>query len=370
MLSPSITEEALEWIQGRIAGGKVSWAKVATLASHHLVTPALYTAFRNLKTDPGIPEDFEAYLEGMHYLNTERNRSILAEVTLVTEVLNSHGVEPVLLKGVGSLVTGLYPDRGDRVIADIDLLVSAGQFESTLSALSRAGFRSIPKLGKEGDKLWNSPYPGHHAPGLIRPDGPCVVEVHHSLWSSLEFRGVEPEDVIDESKPIELAQLRARIPADWHRFLHTIIHSQISHRHFNYGSMILRELWDSSLMMERFSALDLKKVEMSVDKAGYSRAYLAYLDWMQRFFCGLPVGSYRVPITYRFRQEARLRVGLYRSIENLLLFSLQGLRNFARRVQLKHLSWGRLPSFLWVRLKSERWRKLSRNAVVRAIRRN
>ena len=85
----------------------VSWEGLIAAASHHFVTPALSWC---LRAEPALPGAVRRYLEVIAALNRERNAIIHETLVSSLQALNAGGISPVLLKGIASLASGLYPD--------------------------------------------------------------------------------------------------------------------------------------------------------------------------------------------------------------------------------------------------------------------
>ena len=57
-------------------------------------------------------------------INRERNKLIIDQAKEINKLLLMHNIKPIFLKGMAALVEGIYNDIGERMISDIDLIVS------------------------------------------------------------------------------------------------------------------------------------------------------------------------------------------------------------------------------------------------------
>ena len=129
-----------EPLREKLGSGAVPWESLAEAASHHFVSPALYWALGRKQLLSIIPADLCRYLEALYEANTARNRRLVAIAMEITGRLNEAHVEPVLLKGTGNIVAGLYSSPGMRYIGDIDLLVPEERLSDCVRKLQASGY--------------------------------------------------------------------------------------------------------------------------------------------------------------------------------------------------------------------------------------
>ncbi len=109
------------WAQTQNAGW--DWEQLFATASEDSVLPAVYGCTRDLALNESLPRPVVDFLSSVESLNAERNDAILREVNLAVRLLNETGIQPILLKGLAYLVTGVYPTPAARYLADADLLI-------------------------------------------------------------------------------------------------------------------------------------------------------------------------------------------------------------------------------------------------------
>jgi hypothetical protein len=135
---------------------------IVRLASDPLANPAIRRAVEGIAA---IPDDVKAYFRSIYDMNARRNATILDGLAAALARLQDVGIEPVLLKGAASLVSGLYDDPVKRILSDIDLLISSRQIKSAEAALRPLGYTDLPSAGP---RPWVKSQ-HRHIPPLVPP---------------------------------------------------------------------------------------------------------------------------------------------------------------------------------------------------------
>lgn len=262
----------------QLAGGRISWEQLVAVSSRHLVTPALYTAFRRHGVLPLLPPDLSGYLESMHALNLGRNQNIIRQAQRISELLSGHGLEPVFLKGAGRLLQGLYPDYGDRIMVDMDLLIPEPDTGKAFQLLCDAGYAPQPGISREDYKRH------HHLPGLYHPGEVAFVELHREPVIRRYRKFLPAEAVIARKLPIP--GMQAWVPAPYDQMLHLFLHDHLAPRQSLYGSVMLKGLYDYVLLSRE------AKQDMIPDVPGFPiRKYHKWRAFAQRIMHEEPPGS-------------------------------------------------------------------------------
>ncbi|MDX2169436.1 MAG: nucleotidyltransferase family protein [Deltaproteobacteria bacterium] len=224
----------------------VSWEGLIAAAGHHLVTPALAWCLRD---DAALPAPVRQYLETVATLNRQRN-VLLHEVLLAClRPLNAAGITPVLLKGIASLESRLYPEAGLRVLADIDLLVPLAEAKAAYAHLLHAGLQPAGLGTREvyGERF-------HHLPALRHVASGITVEVHRRVLTEA-YDGLVPAAVaLQCSTPLRIDDCAARLLSPTDRFAHALAHTQLQDGNFARGTPELRQLLELALLASRFGA--------------------------------------------------------------------------------------------------------------------
>lgn len=258
LLSPFTPPAELHRLRAAAGAGTIDWVAAATCANRHSLAPALHSALAARGFSDLIPEQFRAYLEEIHRLNRARNAALLDQLLEVIALLNRAGIEPVILKGGAALLTGLYPDPGDRFLLDLDLLVAEGEVDAATAALEGAGYRVPAELDEvlAGYRLIR------HAPPLVKAGAPASVELHRRLVDCA-LPGLNTPEVLPRSLPAPglPAGAAARVLAPTDALLFCFAHSEIDHGHHRKGVIDLRQLVEFLTLAGRHrTRLDLERL--------------------------------------------------------------------------------------------------------------
>ena len=118
----------------------IDWEELFRLADGYLVLPALYLGLKRDGCLKFLDQEARDFLETIHVFNCEHNQKLKVEALRVIRKLNSQSIEPILLKGIAGLFTGLHEDDGERIIGDIDLLVDQFELEKVVKLLMDCGY--------------------------------------------------------------------------------------------------------------------------------------------------------------------------------------------------------------------------------------
>ena len=159
-----------ECLQGKLPARKIDWMSVIELANNSLTTPALKDfAYQFSKA---VPADVQAYLTEIHGRNRVRNERLAKQLVEAIAALNSVNITPTLIKGAAMLVSTDALKTGNRIMADLDILVAPEQIKSALNCLSQLGY-SV----STGDPV----DPRIHFVTVQRPDDVGQIDLHRRL---------------------------------------------------------------------------------------------------------------------------------------------------------------------------------------------
>ena len=100
--------------------------------------------------------------------NIDRNLQIIEQINELNTLLSQNGVNPIFIKGAGNLIQGLYKDPGERMIGDIDFLVSKSEYDLSAKILLEHNYKTVSSLG------YNFPNFKHH-PRICNDDHIAAV---------------------------------------------------------------------------------------------------------------------------------------------------------------------------------------------------
>lgn len=239
-------------------------ALVEMAVSHGLLS-ALYALFRRNQLIDLFPEGLSGFMEQTYALNKEKNRRILEQVKEIGEAFDTHGIHLVLMKGAGYLIEGLYADPAERIMTDIDLLVSERDWPEASAVLEEMGYYH-PEAVLKGD------YGDHrHLPPFVHPEKEVPVELHRNpLHGDFDW-ALPTEDVMNDS--IVMGKVPIRIMSPAHQQVMQFMHE----RHHTRGKLssigTLRGMYDFYLLAKRKTP-----EKKDILKKNWQNRYLQYAE--------------------------------------------------------------------------------------------
>jgi hypothetical protein len=212
-----------------------SWEHFVHMGSSHLVLPALYVKFRNSHLLPHLPEDLVTHLHRLYELNSERNKQLKTQIEWLVNLLRTAGIKPVFLKGAGVLMDGLYPDPGERILADIDCMVRETEVEKSVSLLKSEGYIPRPYHPASLPMM-------HHYPALFKPHEPAPIEMHHIPVGRRQLKYIDMNELksylfgSEEASPLTLRTED--------QVMINVIHALLKNRGQYYANLSLRNVYE------------------------------------------------------------------------------------------------------------------------------
>jgi Uncharacterised nucleotidyltransferase len=252
-----------------------SWDALFAAASAEALLPSLSGFLREMDLAEGLGVPITGFLAAVECSNRERNERITGELKSAVALLNQVGIEPVVLKGLAYLATGVYKDTGARYLIDIDLLLAEDEVGAASGILARNGFVVD---GQDPFRDFR-----HHLAPLRRP-GSVWIELHHCLGLGRCKELLPASEVIARSVPYDLDGLKVRVPCPEHLLVHLIMHSQIRHPYNERIWPPLRAVADLVLLTRRFGPeLPWDAIVNRFSASGYYRLLVLHLLDVKKF---------------------------------------------------------------------------------------
>ena len=278
---PGFGKEIIQLIES----DSINWQDFVGLCSGHLILPVIYLKFQAHDIIVHLPEELTEFLKEIHELNLSRNEQILKQLNEITDILNENEIYPTLLKGVGYLVDKLYSNLGERMMGDIDLLVSEEDYLPAAKILESDGYSMTIESYVDVKSL-------KHYPRLSKNGVPASVEIHR-LPVPQEFTKWYNTEIIDKEKRSINVDASCFVLSDNHKAIHNFIHSQLSNKGDAYGIVSFRAIYDLYLLSKRIS------ISQTISLIQYKRKAIAYFVFAGRAL-GLPKRFYvEEPISAR-----------------------------------------------------------------------
>ncbi|MGQ8336612.1 nucleotidyltransferase family protein [Sunxiuqinia sp. A32] len=274
--------------------GLIDWERFVFICSNHLILPTVYLKFQTNGILDHIPEELTLHLKEMYQLNLSRNSEIEKQLKEIVESLNKNGIMPILLKGAANLMDGLYRDKGERMMSDIDLLVEEEDYVKSAEILRNIGYMVAEEASE-----WVDIHKAKHYPRLFRKD--CVADVEiHRIPVDRSYIGWFNSEIINQEKGEISSLLGCFVESDLHKIIHNFIHCQLVDEGFLTGIVSLRDVYDLYLLSKR---CPLERAIPSIKPKQKAIAYFAYVGMMlglNKSFYSKRNLSYRVLMSRHF----------------------------------------------------------------------
>ena len=225
-------------IEKELKSQNIDWESVVKVSTSHYVFPALYCNLKKARFLHYLPEDLVEYMKHITDLNRERNEQIIEQAKEINQLLISNNITPIFLKGTGNLLEGLYDDIAERMVGDIDFIVSKNDYLNTIQILKK----DLYKSEKEDDITTFK-----HYPRLIKKNRIAAVEIHKELIIE-KYANEFNYNLIRE----EIQSLNGYTVMSYTDQLSlSIIAKQINDNGFHYKNIALRNAYDVFLLSKK-----------------------------------------------------------------------------------------------------------------------
>lgn len=227
-----------------ISSGSVDWDKVVQISTSQYVFPALYINLKRANLLSYLSEELVNYMDHITSLNRERNLEIIQQAKELNSELKKNGIDPIFLKGTGFLLQNFYHDPGERMVGDIDFLVSKQDYHRTISALNEIGYDFVAKTE------YHFPAYKHH-PRLQLESRIAAVEIHHEMTID-EYAKEFNYEFIEEHCQITN---NYKVLSYEDQLILTGIAKQINDNGYELNTMSLRNGYDIMLLSNKVDTL-------------------------------------------------------------------------------------------------------------------
>lgn len=335
----------------------IDWPFLIRLSGTQLISPTLYV---RLSTHPDfeiIPRDAQDFLEATYTLNKHRNEAIRAQTMALLRLLNTAGIQPMLLKGAANILGNLYIDPAERITADIDFYVKKREAADTIGLLKKHGYfeQMIPRYDK---KRFAEQH--HHFPSLEHPEYITRIELHRELSPQRVPPVVTAAEMYASAQTYYIEDTKFLIPSSEMRVLHNIVNIQLQDWGFTYKFINLRQLYDFILLNRKSpDNIHWQKIQrhfFSFNLEEVPKTYLLLAEELLGF--QTPSNIIFSPYTKRWLASAKRRINLPR----LFRYQLYASKLKSKYYKLFDLKW-----YLF-KLKHRRFKKAMYNETKKDLR--
>jgi len=246
-LTISLEDKNKHAIEKQLRSNSLNWDSVVKISTTHYVFPALYSNLKRLYFLQYLPHELVNYMEYITNINRKRNEKIIEQAKKINNLLLTNNITPIFIKGTGNLLAGLYKDLAERMVGDIDFLISKDDYPKAITILKEFGYSYATKL------KYKNHFPSQrHYRRLIKDNSIAAVEIHNKCLNDkyhneFNYRFLEKDSqIINEVTVLSYAN----------KLNFSIIANQINDSGFYYKTITLRNAYDVFLLSKKTNASD------------------------------------------------------------------------------------------------------------------
>lgn len=245
ILSFDVSKDALE---KTLKNDNFDWDNIVVEGSKHLVLPAIYCQLKKKQLTHLLPQELDVYLKDITTLNKNRNTEVIKQINVLSELLNTHNIDHVFLKGAALISGNYYENISERMLGDIDILIPQQQLDEAFKLLNNNSYYPIDQT--LGDDFFEH----KHLPRLKTDTYICAVELHRKLFVSHKEKNLSTSSIL-ASKDIVNG---ISIPSAKHLLHHNILNYQINDHGKLYNSISFRPAYDTIVLLTKCKASAIK----------------------------------------------------------------------------------------------------------------
>jgi len=232
-------------VEETLQSNTVDWDEVVKLSTAHYVFPALYCNLKRASFLSYLPEDLVEYMKYITALNRERNEKIIAQAKELNTLLLKNHITPIFLKGTANLLDNLYEDIAERMLGDIDFIISDESYNQTVMILSKNQYNYK-------NSLLDDLGLGKHHPRMTHKNKIAAVEVHFRIVNIPYDHYLNYNTI---KKNLQKTKDQVLILSDINQILHTVFNKQTNDRGYWMKTISLRNYYDLFLLSKKTNTL-------------------------------------------------------------------------------------------------------------------
>jgi hypothetical protein len=233
----------LEIVKNQLEKNIINWDSIVKVSTNHYVFPALYCNLKKANLLGFLPSDLVEYMQHITKLNRKRNQEIIKQVKELNELLLINNITPIYLKGVGFIFQNFYDDIAERMIADIDFIVSKNDYLKTITVIKEFGYSKVEKFKHHSPSF-------KHYPRLQKEGCFAAIEIHKEVLIE-KFSGEFNYDIIQnksqKSNNITVLSYDNQLAL-------SILSNQINDDGFYIKNLTLKHAYDAYLLSKKTNA--------------------------------------------------------------------------------------------------------------------
>ena len=214
------------------------WNNLIYFASSHLILPAFLSSIKSKKLNNYVPKDLISYLIEISDLNQKRNIEITSQIKFISDTFKKYKIEHAFIKGAALLICKPYNVVKDRMIGDIDIIVSKNDILKAQKILFNLNFKEQKSNDIEFLKNISQK---KHLPRLINSKFISAVELHLNLFEN-DYIDLIDIDVIMNQKVLTTDGFY--ILSKKNLWIHTILNWQLNDYGYKKNFLSFRSVID------------------------------------------------------------------------------------------------------------------------------
>jgi len=236
-------------IEQELKNGQIDWDAVVKVSTAQYVFPALYCNLKRAGFLSYLPEELVNYMIHITDLNRDRNQQIITQAKEINKLLLANNITPIFLKGTGFLLQDFYEDIAERMVGDIDFLVSDEEFEKTIEILKKDNYQSQKGIDRT--------FLNRHFSKMIKKTKLASVEIHYKMVSKPYHNSFNYTYIKTAIK--KLTDTKIALLSDENQFLMTCFNKQMNDNGQRYKTVSLRSSYDLLLHSQKINILKVLK---------------------------------------------------------------------------------------------------------------
>ena len=222
----------------------LDWDNIVKVSTSHYVFPTIFCNFKRADFLKYLPHDLVNYMEHITDLNRDRNEQILNQTQELNKLLLANDITAIFIKGTGNLLAGIYEDIAERMIGDIDFILSNEDYPKAITILRKFEYSEVHK------KKYFYPNQKHYR-RLQKENTIAAIEIHKELLDNRKYFGEFNYSIVEKDSQIVNG---ASVLSYENKLNLSIITEQINGNGFYYKKIPLRNAYDVFLLSKKTNA--------------------------------------------------------------------------------------------------------------------
>jgi len=230
-------ENSNEYLRKKLKSGNIDWDTFVMVSSRQLVLTTCYCRLEQRELLNLIPDDLVLYLKDITTINRNRNLKLIDEIKEISQAFQTAKIDYVLLKGSALLIGNYYKDCGERMVGDVDILVSPRDISKAYQLIKDLGYQQSIGFNYENKEF-------RHLPRQFTGDKFAAIELHSSVLDQKYKNHIDDKLILKNKTNCN----GINIPSSYFLNITNIMGVQINSKGYRYRQWFLRTMYDSVIL--------------------------------------------------------------------------------------------------------------------------